>query len=595
MNNRHLNEPIFFTPPPTKTDRRMWKGGKGGQAYYHNLENLYAEQTAMAQTMRGVAEGTVIPAYKGLMNDANEFDSIANRERAATLAGADARAASSNNMKMATDELASMGANPVDWDGSLRGMGVQGAAMEAGASTGARDRIEQQGWARRKDATGMGMDIPGDASSMMAQAAGGYSGLQNMRNQEQQQYSNNVAGAVQGGMNAYKIWKGADGGYVDRKKLRGIGPDGAKGYFMGGSVRPQRGFMSPGSAPPAPVSSPKPQGPGIGDTLTVGADAAKTGYDAYQGKPGMESAGKGIEWLGEKTGSQGMQQFGEGMRLGQAGLREKAAAEVTAKVNEVGGALGDLSGFGGSEAAVGDLSGFSAPIPGAETAVAGTEAATAAAGTEAIAGAAGAAEAATAAAAAAEAGTAATALSGGLGAAGAAVGTAVPVIGAGLALASLLGAFGADGGEVEGGDEPSIRPRGIGYARGAREAMSYAKGGDVAIKATLGSMGMSPNFEKEDGSTDWGSLALGPGLSQFRDRFAEGGTVAGRAPGFEGGDVEGPGGPEDDTVPAWLSDGEFVLNADAVRHFGLDRLHKMNNKGLEIRRGISPDKGKKNA
>ena len=55
-----------------------------------------------------------------------------------------------------------------------------------------------------------------------------------------------------------------------------------------------------------------------------------------------------------------------------------------------------------------------------------------------------------------------------------------------------------------------------------------------------------------------------------------------------GGLVHGPGGPRDDMVPVRLSKNEFVLNEGAVRHFGLDKLNKMNAVGLEnqARRGL---------
>lgn len=46
--------------------------------------------------------------------------------------------------------------------------------------------------------------------------------------------------------------------------------------------------------------------------------------------------------------------------------------------------------------------------------------------------------------------------------------------------------------------------------------------------------------------------------------------------------VRGPGGPRDDAVgPVYLSDGEFVLNEGAVKHFGLAKLKKMNEVGLK--------------
>jgi hypothetical protein len=43
-----------------------------------------------------------------------------------------------------------------------------------------------------------------------------------------------------------------------------------------------------------------------------------------------------------------------------------------------------------------------------------------------------------------------------------------------------------------------------------------------------------------------------------------------------GGYISGPGGPTDDKIPAWLSNGEFVVRAAAVDHYGLDTLHDIN-------------------
>jgi hypothetical protein len=43
-----------------------------------------------------------------------------------------------------------------------------------------------------------------------------------------------------------------------------------------------------------------------------------------------------------------------------------------------------------------------------------------------------------------------------------------------------------------------------------------------------------------------------------------------------GGHVSGPGGPKSDMIPAMLSNGEFVMNAAATRHWGTDRLYAMN-------------------
>ena len=47
-----------------------------------------------------------------------------------------------------------------------------------------------------------------------------------------------------------------------------------------------------------------------------------------------------------------------------------------------------------------------------------------------------------------------------------------------------------------------------------------------------------------------------------------------------GGKVQGPGGPKDDVIPAMLSDGEYVVNANAVGHYGTGFLDAVNTKKL---------------
>ncbi|MDR0673882.1 MAG: hypothetical protein LBF93_09590 [Zoogloeaceae bacterium] len=76
--------------------------------------------------------------------------------------------------------------------------------------------------------------------------------------------------------------------------------------------------------------------------------------------------------------------------------------------------------------------------------------------------------------------------------------------------------------------------------------------------------------------------------------FADGGAVRGlkRRDMRRGGEVDGPGGETDDAIPARFSDGEFVLNAEAVRLLGMDTLARLNQIGLELRRGKGAPRGK---
>ena len=67
---------------------------------------------------------------------------------------------------------------------------------------------------------------------------------------------------------------------------------------------------------------------------------------------------------------------------------------------------------------------------------------------------------------------------------------------------------------------------------------------------------------------------------------AEGGDIE-RADFTPGGDVQGPGTETSDDIPAWLSDGEIVHNAEAVKLAGKDTLLEINEAGLDVREGKS--------
>ena len=75
--------------------------------------------------------------------------------------------------------------------------------------------------------------------------------------------------------------------------------------------------------------------------------------------------------------------------------------------------------------------------------------------------------------------------------------------------------------------------------------------------------------------------------------YKAGGQVSRRPPKVrpgattqKGGKVSGPGGPKDDRVPALLSDGEFVMPVGTVRKYGLDKLEKMRQDGLQFEKQL---------
>jgi hypothetical protein len=133
----------------------------------------------------------------------------------------------------------------------------------------------------------------------------------------------------------------------------------------------------------------------------------------------------------------------------------------------------------------------------------------------------------------------------------------------------------------------------------ANTASGISSGGINNIATGTGVMGQGFNTAIA-GNQSSGNLMLGDFNARMQGYVAdqnlkgsmfEGlGTAAGMAYAkkADGGIVEGTGGPREDNVPIMASSGEFVLNEGAVKHFGLAKLNKMNEVGLQNqeRRGL---------
>ena len=110
--------------------------------------------------------------------------------------------------------------------------------------------------------------------------------------------------------------------------------------------------------------------------------------------------------------------------------------------------------------------------------------------------------------------------------------------------------------EVKGSFAASIDAQYRALAKKIRQMqaeINRLKGKDISISASL-----KLNFSKSFTQKDWVDVRLAAG------RMATGGLVS------------GPGGPTSDMVPALLSNGEFVLNAGAVRELGVRQLEQLN-------------------
>lgn len=74
------------------------------------------------------------------------------------------------------------------------------------------------------------------------------------------------------------------------------------------------------------------------------------------------------------------------------------------------------------------------------------------------------------------------------------------------------------------------------------------------------------------------------GVTIFQSALGQGGIAsAGRL--ASGGPVVGPGGPRDDLVPLWGSNGEFMQPADAVSHYGVGFMEAVRTKRLKVMGG----------
>ncbi len=117
---------------------------------------------------------TYRPVEKGIVADAMAFDTDAYRNQLATRAAADSGLAFNRTRQANERSMASMGVNPNS--GRFQGMAGQSALMQsanrAGAMTGARERAQQTGYARKLDAAGLGRGLSGASTAAYGSAIG---------------------------------------------------------------------------------------------------------------------------------------------------------------------------------------------------------------------------------------------------------------------------------------------------------------------------------------------------------------------------------------------------------------------------------------
>jgi hypothetical protein len=123
-----------------------------------------------------------------------------------------------------------------------------------------------------------------------------------------------------------------------------------------------------------------------------------------------------------------------------------------------------------------------------------------------------------------------------------------------------------------------------------RDYQAYAEGDMVEDESLMSPPDMNPNMEMEtEDDMDMGDMDAVVDTSALSDEeekvvddavemFPELEAIIPKIVATEftdDGQVEGPGTGTSDSIPALLSDGEFVFTAKAVKHIGVDKLRKM--------------------
>lgn len=468
-------------------------GGGSSGTYYKNAEELYGVQADTAKFMYQLGKRYVPGAVKQYKAATDQFSSPEYEAKQVGKAVTTANTAQANATGALKRDMARYGINPAS--GRFRSVmaqnAVENAAMTANAANTARSTVEDKRFGVAKDFYNNLVGMPSDAASTAGSAASGYAQMGANKDASANQEAAGWGSAIGLGTSLYNY---KDGGEVKKDKppqepnklvkLLGFGlarEAGEKivtrprkideelkkqGYKNGGCVDGKYGVkMARGGLMPAfgndqqplppPPAAPQ-QGGGAGAGIVQGVQTGKKLKDAMSGAASdkiMGGAAKGIGTLADVTGNTAMAETA----LNAAGASSAVGASG---VSQAGMLAAQNAGMGvGATAAT-------AEALGAGTAAAGEAAA-----------------------------AASPALS--------AISTAIPWIGAAIAVGSMFDLF-ADGGEV-------------------RDDMTM------------------------------------------------------------GGEVDGPGTKTSDDVPAWLSDGEYVLNAEAVQMVGKDELDRINEAGLAKR------------
>lgn len=154
-----------------------------------------SEQMAQAQDYYDYQKETFRPLERGLVADAENFNTDTYRNQLAAQASADAGLAFGQTQASNRRAMAAMGVNPNS--GNFAGMqnasNLALSANRANAMTNARMQADQMGYARKLDAVGMGRGLAGASSAAYGGATGAGSAAGNSAQSAGQNYMGNTA------------------------------------------------------------------------------------------------------------------------------------------------------------------------------------------------------------------------------------------------------------------------------------------------------------------------------------------------------------------------------------------------------------------
>ena len=136
--------------------------------------NAQNEQMAQARDYYNYMRDTYRPVERGLVQDAQRFNTEAYRNQLASQAAADAGRAFGIAQQQNQRAMGAMGVNPNSgrFGTSNQAQANALAAQRAAAMTGARTQAEQMGYARRLDAAGLGRGLAGASTAAYGGATG---------------------------------------------------------------------------------------------------------------------------------------------------------------------------------------------------------------------------------------------------------------------------------------------------------------------------------------------------------------------------------------------------------------------------------------